>query len=43
MENLVHIISQRIAGYLKKVGPIQRDMDNTFLDLPMYDEYSLLQ
>ena len=41
MERLVHNISHRIAQYLEKVELIQRDMDNTFLDLPMDDEDSL--
>ncbi len=43
MVELVHTISHRIAQYLEKVGLIQRDMDNTFLDLPIDDEDSLLQ
>jgi len=34
--------SHRIAAYLGRCGLIQRDMDNTFLDLPMDDEDSLL-
>lgn len=38
MEALVHTISHRIAAYLEKAGLIQRDMDNTLLDLPMDDE-----
>ena len=42
MERLVHDISHRIAQYLEKAELIQRDMDNTFLDLPMDDEDSLL-
>lgn len=41
MHRLVHVISQRIADYLEKTGLIQRDMDNTFLDLPNDDEDSL--
>ncbi|WP_432277213.1 hypothetical protein [Glaciecola petra] len=36
MEALVHTISHRIAAYLEKRGLIKRDMDNTFLDLPMF-------
>ena len=42
MEALVHTISHRIAAYLEKRGLIQRDMDNTFLDLPLDEEDSLL-
>tara|TARA_A200000113_G_scaffold134908_2_gene121341 strand:- start:201 stop:440 length:240 start_codon:yes stop_codon:yes gene_type:complete len=42
METPVNVISHRIATYLEKAGLIQRDMDNTFLDLPMDDEDSLL-
>lgn len=42
MESLVNAISHRIAIYLEKAGLIQRDMDNTFFDLPMDDEDSLL-
>ena len=42
MEHRIHIVSHRIAAYLEKRGLIQRDMDNTFLDLPMDDEDSLL-
>ena len=42
MESLVNVISHRIALYLEKAGLIQRDMDNTFLDLHMDDEDSLL-
>ena len=42
IESLVNVISHRIAFYLEKVGLIQRDMDNTFLDLPIVDEDSLL-
>ena len=42
METLVNVISHRIATYLEKAGLVQRDMDNTFLDLPMDDEDSLL-
>ena len=42
IDTLVHTISHRIATYLEKAGLIQRDIDNTFLDLPMDDEDSLL-
>lgn len=42
LEALVHIISQRIADYLEKVGLIERDIDNAFLVLPIDDEDSLL-
>ena len=42
MEAVVNTISQRIANYIEQAGLIQRDMDNTFLDLPMEDEDSLL-
>jgi hypothetical protein len=43
MEQVVNTISHRIAQYLEKVGLLQRDMDNTYLDLPIDDEDSLLQ
>ena len=43
MARLVHIISQRIARYLEKAGLVVRDMDNTYLNLPIDDEDSLLQ
>lgn len=43
MLELVHTISHRIANYLEKVGLIQRDMENSFLNLPIDDEDSLLQ
>lgn len=42
MEGLVNTISHRIAQYLEKTRLIQRDMDNTYLDLPIDDEDSLL-
>jgi hypothetical protein len=40
---LVHIISQRIALYLEKVGLVKQDMENSYLNLPLDDEDSLLQ
>jgi ribosomal protein S27E len=43
MERLINTISHRIAQYLEKVGLIQRDIDNTFLNLSIDDEDSLLQ
>jgi hypothetical protein len=43
MVTLVHTISQRIARYLEKAGLVVRDMDNTYLNLPIDDEDSLLQ
>ena len=43
MVELVHTISQRIASYLEKVGLLGRDMENSFLHLPIDDEDSLLQ
>ena len=43
MVELVHTISQRIARYLEKVGLVQRDMENSYLNLPIDDEDSLLQ
>ena len=43
MVTLVHIISHRIARYLEKAGLVVRDMDNTYLNLPIDDEDSLLQ
>jgi hypothetical protein len=43
MVELVHIISQRIARYLEKVGLVERDMENSYLNLPLDDEDSLLQ
>ena len=42
MLDLVHIISHRIALYLEKVGLVQRDMENSYLNLPVDDEDSLL-
>ena len=42
MKRVVDNISHRIAAYLEKAGLIQCDMDNTYLDLPMDDEVSLL-
>ncbi|GBL05517.1 transposase [Glaciecola sp. KUL10] len=42
MERLVNTISHRIAQYLEKTGLIQRDTENTYLELPMDDEDSLL-
>lgn len=42
MEQLANTISQRIAQYLENAGLLQRDMDNTYLDLPIDDEDSLL-
>jgi hypothetical protein len=43
MVEIVHSISQRIAKYLEKVGLVERDMENSFLNLPVDDEDSLLQ
>jgi hypothetical protein len=43
MVDLVHTISQRIARYLEKAGLVVRDMDNTYLNLPIDGEDSLLQ
>ena len=43
MVTLVHTISQRIARYLEKVGLVERDMENSFLNFPVDDEDSLLQ
>ena len=43
LEKLVHIISQRIANYLERRGLIQRDMENSYLNLPVDYEDSLLQ
>jgi hypothetical protein len=31
-------ISQRIARYLEKFGLVERDMENSFLNLPLDDE-----
>lgn len=42
MVALVHTISHRIAKYLEKVGLVQRDMENSYLNLPIDDEDSLL-
>lgn len=42
MVELVHTISHRIARYLEKVGLVERDMENSFLNLPVDDENSLL-
>ena len=41
-EKLVHTISQRIANYLERRGLIQRDMENSYLNLSVDDEDSLL-
>jgi hypothetical protein len=38
MVELVHTISQRIARYLEKVGLLERDMENSFLNFPVDDE-----
>jgi hypothetical protein len=38
MVELVHTISQGIARYLEKVGLVERDMENSFLNLPLDDE-----
>jgi hypothetical protein len=43
MVEIVHSISQRIAKYLEKVGLVEGDMENSFLNLPVDDEDSLLQ
>lgn len=43
MERVVNTVSHRIAKYLEKAGLIQRDIDNTFLNLPIDDEDSLPQ
>jgi hypothetical protein len=43
MVELVHTISHRIANYLEKVGLVQRDMESSYLNLPIDDEDSLLQ
>ena len=43
MVELVHTISYRIANYLEKVGLVERDIENSFLNLPIDDEDSLLQ
>jgi hypothetical protein len=43
MVELVHTVSQRIARYLEKVGLVQCDMGNSYLNLPLDDEDSLLQ
>jgi hypothetical protein len=42
MVELVHAISQRIARYLEKVGLVKRDMENSYLNLPLDEEDSLL-
>ena len=43
MVELVHTISYRIAQYLEKVGLVERDMENSYLNMPIDDEDSLLQ
>ena len=43
MVTLVHTISHRIVRYLEKGALVVRDMDNTYLNLPVDDEASLLQ
>jgi len=42
MVTLVNSISQRIGRYLEKAGLVERDMENSFLNLPIDDEDSLL-
>ena len=42
MVELVHTISYRIANYLEKVGLVERDIENSFLNLPIDDEDSCL-
>ena len=42
MVALVNTINQRIARYLDKVGLVERDMENVYLNLPIEDEDSLL-
>jgi len=42
MAELAHTISQRIARYLENVDLVERDMENSFLNLPLDDEDSLL-
>ena len=43
MVELIHIISHRIAKYLERTGLVQRDMENSYLNLLIDDEDSLLQ
>lgn len=43
MITLLHTISQRIARYLEKVGLVLRNMENSYLNLPVGDDDSLLQ
>lgn len=38
MVELVHIISQRIARYLENVSIVERDVENSFINLPVDDE-----
>lgn len=40
---LVDTISQRIARYLEKVGLVGRDIENSYLNLPLGYEDSFLQ
>ncbi|MGB3727150.1 MAG: transposase [Glaciecola sp.] len=42
MVELGHTISHRIARYLEKVGLVKRDMENSYLNLHIDDEDSLL-
>lgn len=42
MVELIQSISHRIAKYLEKVGLVQRDIENSYLNLPIDDEDSLL-
>ena len=42
MVEMVHTISHRTARYLEKVGLVERDMENSFLNLHVDDEDSLL-
>lgn len=42
MEELLHVIRQRLADYLEKAGIIEKDIEATYLSLPIDDDNSLL-
>lgn len=43
MVELVHTVSQSIPKYLEKAGLVERDIENSFRNLPVDDDDSLLQ
>jgi len=43
LANLVHIISQRVARFLERQGVLERDEENSYLQLDDIDEDSMQQ